>query len=119
MDRSIPAAVPAQACRPALDSAKRLNRRQKPPSCGHFSGIPRHLPWERGKNSRNTSEISLKNGAVDCGFEFAKPNLKSPFKKPVGGATGSIMLGKRFDGRKVNTGSAIASHGNRDRGGAY
>jgi hypothetical protein len=56
---------------------------------------------------------------MDCGFEFAKPNLKSPFKKPVGEATGSIMLGKRFDGRKVTPGSAIASHGDRDRGGAY
>jgi hypothetical protein len=39
MDRSIPvAAALAQTCRPALDSAERLNSAKQPPSARLFSG---------------------------------------------------------------------------------
>jgi hypothetical protein len=69
MDRSIPAAVPAQTLRPALDSAKRLDRRQKPPSCHHFGGNSRHFSCECGKNSGKISENSSKNGGNWCFFE--------------------------------------------------
>jgi hypothetical protein len=54
--------VPAETCRHALDSAKRPNRRQKPPSSRHFSGNLRQLSWERAKNSGKTSKKSIKNG---------------------------------------------------------
>ncbi len=56
---------------------------------------------------------------MDCGFEFAKPNLKSPFKKPVEEAGRSIILGKRFDGRKVTGGSAVRGNGGWDGCGAH
>jgi hypothetical protein len=91
MDRSIPAAVPAQTRRPAPDSAERLNRRQKPPSCGHFSGNPRHLFWERGKNSGRTSEKSIKTGGEWRFFEGRSAISTSVYKTGTGAETAGML----------------------------
>jgi hypothetical protein len=67
--------------------------------------VERHFRKSSQKKSGKTGKKVPENvSEMHCGFEFAKPNLKSPFKKPVRATSGSIMLGKRFDGRKVTGG---------------
>ncbi len=73
------------------------------------------LAKKTGQNRKWIVDLS----SMDCGFEFAKPNLKSPFKKPVEEAGRSIILGKRFDGRKVTGGSAVRGNGGWDGCGAH
>jgi hypothetical protein len=92
MDRSIPAAVPAQTLRPARDSAKRLDRRQKPPACRHFGGNLRHLSCERGKNSGKISENSSKNGGNWRFFE-GQSAISTPVYAKWSKANPTDMLG--------------------------
>jgi hypothetical protein len=84
--------VPSQTCRRAIDSAKRPNRRQKPPSCGHFSDNLRHVWWERGKNSGKTSGISIKNGGKWRFFEGQSAILTSAYARGIEAQTAGMRV---------------------------